>query len=314
MILDRLEMQKHRSSTKNNYLVIWRKFNQFLIRLDWKPNLWEKRTALFCAYLVDNGFKSATVKSYVSAIKSVLKSDGYMWDDRILLLDSIIRACRLINDRVYQRRPIQKGLLELILFEIERLFTDQYYLEIMFKAMFSLSYYGLLWVGELAAENIAYKSNHAVRAANVHVGQNKPKIMVVLYSSKTHGLESLPQKIKIAGVGSNGSGSSRYEEYLCKTHFCPFAIVQEYMRLLGDYDDANEQFFVFKHGVLVRPAHVRQILKLCLDNIGLHSSLYDMHSTRAGRAIDLVKAGFLVSEVKVFGRWRSNAVYHYLKN
>ena len=112
LILDRLEMQKHRSSTRATYLQVWHKFNQFVIRLDRKPNSWEKRTALFCAYLVENKYKSATIKSYVSAIKSVLKSDGYPWDENLLLLDTITKACRLINDCVYIRCPIQKGLLE----------------------------------------------------------------------------------------------------------------------------------------------------------------------------------------------------------
>ena len=302
-------MQKHRNTTKGNYLQIWRKFNQVIIRLDVKPNSWEKRMALFCAYLVDQGFKSSTVKSYVSAIKSVLKSDGYRWDDEILLLDSITKACRLINDKVYIRMPIQKGLLELILFEVERIFQQQYYLEIMFKAAFMLGYYGLLCIGEMTAEEGIFKPDHAVRACDVHVGQNKPKIMVVLYTSKTHGEESLPQKIKITASSVEGR-----EQYLCKTHFCPFNIVREYMRIRGTYDTVDEQFFVFQQRIPVKPGHLRKVLRTCLINLNLEATNYDMHSWHAGCALDLIKAGFLVAEVKVFGRWKSSAVYKYLKH
>ena len=79
---------------------------QLVIRLDFKPKLWENKVALFCAYLVDNGRKSATIKLYISAIKSVLKSDGYEWDDTIVLMNSLTKACKLVNDRVYMRLPV----------------------------------------------------------------------------------------------------------------------------------------------------------------------------------------------------------------
>ena len=93
LILDRLKASKNKASSRGNYLQIWRKFNQFVIRLDVKPDRWEWRVALFCAYLVENGYKSATVKSYVSAIKSILACDGYAWDGELLLLDAITKAC-----------------------------------------------------------------------------------------------------------------------------------------------------------------------------------------------------------------------------
>ena len=51
---------------------IWRQFNNFVISLDVKPDSWEARTTLYIAYLIDNGKQSASVKSYVSAIKKLL--------------------------------------------------------------------------------------------------------------------------------------------------------------------------------------------------------------------------------------------------
>ena len=196
-ILEKLKASKNRASTKRNYLQIWRKFNQFVIRLDWRPPTWERRTAMFCAYLVDRGIKSTTLRSYVSAIKNVLRTDGYEWNDGLLLLDTITKAYRIINDRVYVRMPIQKGLLEQILFEVGRIFKDYEYHELLFKAIFLMSYYGFLRMCEVAAEKGEFHLNHALKVKDIHVRQNKPKIMLMLYTSKTHGLESRPQKIKI---------------------------------------------------------------------------------------------------------------------
>ena len=61
--------------------------------------------------------QSATVKSYVSAIKAILKADKYEWDEQKVLLSSLTKAYKLTNDVLDCRLPIQKGLLEMILFE-----------------------------------------------------------------------------------------------------------------------------------------------------------------------------------------------------
>ena len=183
LIIDKLIGQSQRNSTSNNYLRIWRQFNKFVINLDKKPNTWEDRVTLFIAHKIDQGMQSSTVKSYVSAIKKLLVDDGYPWDDQKVLLGSLTKACKIVNDKVHTRLPIQCSLLEMILFEVQRLFDakGQWYLEIMYKALFALSYYGMMRVCEVTQVT---QTNHTVKAKDVHSALNKDKIMLVLYSSK----------------------------------------------------------------------------------------------------------------------------------
>ena len=197
-MLEKLKNNQTRESTSNNYLMIWRKLNKFLLSLDNKLICsWEEKTALFGAYLVDCGVQSSTLKSYFSAIKHILKLDGYKWDEGKVLLSALVRGCRLVNDKVKTRLPIQKGLLEMLLFEIKRKYngvSPQPYLTVLYQAIFCLAYYGMLRVGELSL------GSHTIKACNIHVGNNKDKILIVLYSSKTHGVESRPQKVKISAI------------------------------------------------------------------------------------------------------------------
>ena len=126
---------------------------------------------------MDGGIQSSTLKSYFSAIKYILKQDGYPWNDNKAILSSLVRGCKMENDKVKVRLPIQKGLLEMLLFELERVYNSQNiqpYLEQMYKAMFCLAYYGMLRVGELT------QSPHVVKVCNIHLGNNKDKILVVL--------------------------------------------------------------------------------------------------------------------------------------
>ena len=144
-ILKDLRMKTTRCSTARNYYGIWRKFNQFLIKLDDRPFTWERRVALYGAYLVSKGTQSSTIKSYFSAIKRIL-FDGinYQFSDNNMLLASIAKACHFKNDKVQTRLPITKNLLEQILFEVEQMFHTQVYLSILFKAVFTISFMGYL--------------------------------------------------------------------------------------------------------------------------------------------------------------------------
>ena len=196
-VVDRLQCTQTRASTKANYTQIWKQFNKFLIKLDVIPSSWEKRALLFSAHLVECGVKSSTIRCYISAIKHLVKMDNYEWNDCSMLLNSVTRACRIINDKVYQRFPINIGLLEVLLFEINRVFAEQSYLRTLYKSIFCVAYYGLLRISEVADRREVSASKHAIKAVNVHLGLNKDKILLVLFSSKTHGEESHPQQIKI---------------------------------------------------------------------------------------------------------------------
>ena len=200
-ILENLKNGGHRNTTNHTYYGVWKNFNKFLIRLDEKLQTWEERVVLYIAYLVHNGYQSSTVKSYISAIKAVLLKDGYKIDIDKALISSITSSCRLQNDRVLIRLPIRSNLLENILFQVQRKFKTQPYLEMLYKVIFLLQYYGLMRIGELV---ISTTDKHTLRAANIHAADNKEKLLIILYSSKTHGHYSRPQQIKITSLDNKG--------------------------------------------------------------------------------------------------------------
>ena len=110
------------------------------------------------------------------------------------MLHSLTLACKARNDSVTTCLPIHCSLLEMILFEIERVYKQQPYLVILFQALIALGYYGLFHIGELTL------SKHCVKAHNVHSTVNKNKLLIILYSSKTHDQSCRPQKVKISAV------------------------------------------------------------------------------------------------------------------
>ena len=224
-----------------------------------------------------------------------------MWDSKKVMLTTITKSCKIINDRVFVRLPIRSRLLDEILFELERCFggpQPQPYLEKLYKAAFSIAYYGLMHVGELTT------GSHTVKAKDVHVGWNKDKILLVLHSSKTHGKESHSQKIKIQAID---------QELLRKKLFCHFQLALDYMCMRGIYEHEGKPFFIFADRSPVNPTHFRNVLKKQLNRLNLDSSLYNCHSLRIGRATDMADFGYSFSEIQQKGRWKSSAMFCYLK-
>ena len=284
------------------YRSVWKKFNAFLIKLDVIPRFWEDRTTLFVGHLIELGMQSSTVKSYVSAIKRIVSNDGYKWQHGRILLSSLTRACKLKNDCVKMQLPIHCGLLELILFELKRFYVKQPYLISMYSALFILGYYGLLRVGELE------DSPHVIKAKDVHLAINKKKLLIVLHLSKTHGKGARPQKIKITSNNIEKSGCYQ------KRHFCPFQVIGHYIKIRQPgYIWDEEPFFVFSDRHPVTAEQSRTLLRKLLNNMGLQSELYDMHSLRIGRTSDLIKYSYPIDEVRRMGRWQSNTVFKYIR-
>ena len=302
---DDLQNSKHRPSTKENYHGVWRTFNAFVIMLDKIPSSWEERTSLYCTYLIRvKGLQSSTVKSYVSAIKDKLVSDGYQWSDEKVLLSSLTKACKIENDELCDRLPIQKSLMEMIIFEMERIYPSQIkntrlYEEILFKCLYAITYYGLFRVSEVT------KSDHVVKAVDVLKTNDGKKFLFILRSSKTHDKRHRPQKIRIEPNTNKKPRSGKF--------FCPVQLTIEYLEVRPLIHDTQEQFFIFRDGSPVTATQMRSTLKLALRNLHLDPDLYDTHSFRIGRATDLQKLNTPVDTIKALGRWKSNAVYNYLR-
>ena len=201
----------------------------------------------------------------------MLITDGYKWDDSLTLLETITKACKILNDTVYNRFPIHIALLEMILFEIQRMFLKDLYLEIMYKTLFIISYYGMLRISEITTDTSPHALDHAIKAVNVHVGQNKPKMLLVLYSSKTHNKEFRPQKVKISAM-------DQIQYLRKKRHFCPFNLLHQYIMLRGEINDENENLFVFRHKVVIPPATIRRTLKTAIRQIGVDETVFNFHS------------------------------------
>ena len=184
--------------------------------------------------------------------------------------------------------------------------------------MLSTAYVGLFWVCEIAKSPY---NNHVVKAADVHIGTNKNQIMFVLHTSKTHWSDTKPQIIKISSMEFTGDGKKvkklkkKGNDQIMGLAFCPFELLKDFVNCRGRRRDDSEQFFVFSDGSPVTTNNFRLLLKSVLEHLGLDAHLYSGISLRSGRAGDLVDdLKFSIETVKKLGRWKSNAVFTFIRS
>ena len=274
-----LVCRKNKPSTRQNYHGIWNAFNKFLLKLDWIPDTWEEKTSIYCTYLVEvKGVQSSTLKSYLSAIKTTLKADGYKWNEDLIWFHALTKACQLQNDHVTNRFPIKQKFLECILFEVWRYFTQKgsvvdLYNRTMYTSAFANAYYGMLRIGEIT------ESEHVLKAVDVHTAKKNgsTKLKLILRSSKTHTKGMRPQEIEI-----------KQNPTSC---FCPVKETLNYISIRPGYRSENDQFYIYSDGSPLTSDDFRDLLKSTISTLELNPKNYDTHSFRIGRATDLFKQG-----------------------
>ena len=160
----------------------------------------------------------------------------------MFLIQSLMKACKLINDQVNRHLQIQKDLLHALLRKVHSVYEDssnnQPYLSLLYRTMFSTAYYGMLRVGEIAT------GDHPVLAWDVHIAKNKQKMLFVLRSSKTHWRNDKPQVVKIT---SEMKTCSRAPTKLMK-NFCPFQLLRQFAKARGPYINVTDPFSIFSDG------------------------------------------------------------------
>lgn len=296
-----------RQTTLNKYVEEWRTFNRFLLNgIDKIPNTWEDRLVVYVTFLVDTGKQSATIKSYISAIKKMMSFEDINYNHIQAKLKALIKSAKLQNDKVKMRFPINRKMLHAILDKIDEVYLGrgQPYLASLYRAMCALGYHALLRVGEMA------KGDHPVLVKDVSSNVAKQKIQVILRTSKTYGLGTYPKVVTVP-FKSNAMRPYNIEK---ENRYSPFLIIRNYGKFIRPKAlSLNEPYFVFQDRSPVKPEQFRKMLKKMIDLLNVNSQYYNTHSLRIGGANDLEKWGATVDQIKKWGRWLTGAVWKYFR-
>lgn len=247
----------------------------------------------YVSLLFKQNLQGSTIKVYLSAIRHehIRKDYPSPLDGGRLAL--VLRAAVAMSDSPNRKLPIKYTLLRLICGEASKRFDGT-----MLRAAMCLAYFGCLRSGELCLpDNTDFDPEINLAVRNVIFNDAENYFVLFLSRSKTDR--------KNEGVSINVGCSN--------SDTCAYCYMKCYLdtRILAHPLDP---LFVDPYGNVLSKSNFVSSVRMLLSMCGKNPSLYSGHSFRAGAATDASDKEFHSHDIKLLGRWASNAFNIYLRN
>jgi len=241
----------------------------------------------FISFLHINGYASATIITYISALGFHHKILGAPDPMSHFLVRTQLKSlskgspgdCRL---------PVTKPILLQVLDVLPESLGPGF-AACLLSAAFTLAFKACLRLSEYAAPTKV--CNHTLQVSDIFFSDCK---LIVLFSSFKH--SSGPARVEISDSWFG--------------HRSFFEIVKSYLQMRPT---GPGPLFIFPDGVPVPRTFFTKHLRSCISRLGYDVGHFSSHSLRIGGATQLVLDGMTVLQVQNFGRWRSTAFYDYIR-
>lgn len=250
--------------------------------------------ALFISYLYSLKYASSSVTTYVSAIGYVHKLAGVHDPTETSIIIQLLKGYRKLAPVRDVRLPITLPLLRQVIQSLE-FTTSSAYQKRLLSALCSLAFFSFLRIGELTTST-GQHDNLIMLSQLDRLIDRQGKVQALqlsLYQYK-HSNPGQPFVIYI------------YPENIC----CPVQLILDYISLRGY---TQGPLFCWPDGRPISRAYFIEQLNAALKFNNLDSSLYKAHSFRIVAASWAAAKGFSDSQIRLLGRWKSNAFLRYIR-
>jgi len=247
----------------------------------------------FVASCFEKGFSPATISTYCSGISFYHKINAWSDPTDTFIITKMLEGCRRSRNCSDDRAPISKELLDSILKVLPDVCYDNYECK-LFSAAYTLAYFGLLRVGELAFTTAA-QSDRPLQYKDIGFNPDRSIMLVCIRKSKTN-QRGMPTKLQIA---------SSIEDSIC----CIKAMVGYLQVRQAD----QGYLFCHQNKKPLSRYQFASVLSKCIKALGLPCMKYKTHSFRIGRATELATSGVSMETIKLMGRWTSNVYSKYIR-
>jgi hypothetical protein len=259
-------------------------------------NVPEQVLLMYIAYMNERHLKHSTMLVYLAAVRSLHIQAG---------LGDPLEGCLRVNLAL---KAVQRGcappkrklpITRDILLSMGSILSNTFDHRMLWSA-FNLAYFGLLRAAEFCVTNPPFSPKLNLTTSDVKLFSEPPPsyMSVHIKQSKT----DTASKGVYLYIGCSGHA------------LCAVCSLKHYMDCTPVHENsADMPLFRFQDGqVLTRQLLVLHLHKF-LNAIGIDPSQYSGHSFRAGGATDCALSGMGDWEIKLAGRWTSDAYQRYVR-
>ncbi|XP_054832315.1 integrase/recombinase xerD homolog [Eublepharis macularius] len=247
----------------------------------------------YLAYLRALGRAPSTMRGDLAAISFFSKALGFEDPcDCFAARRAVEGWRRLAPPPPDKRRPITLPILREITLRTKDICWSEFE-AILFRAAFSLAFFGALRVGELVCASREDTSGRALQVGDVSWGRGG--LTINIRRSKTDQL---------------GRGASIFLRPAAIAAVCPVRALEEYLALRPS---GPAPLLVHADCSPVSRFQFAAVLRACLAAAGLPQTEFGTHSFRIGAATSASEWGLASSQIQAIGRWRSSAYRTYVR-
>ena len=247
------------------------------------------QVALFVSYLHKHGYSPSSIVSYTSAIGYVHRISNFTDPTSAVLVQKLLSACLKLKPTVDPRLPITIIILQQIILALNTTVPSFSHRKLL-KAMFIVAFFGLMRVGEITM------STDKVVPLELKQLRLSPTQAIITITKFKHNKSMRPVDIPLPRQ--------------LITLICPVEALQDYLSYRGlkpgplftlsGLSPVPRQFFI---------KHLRNALSFC----GYPLERYKSHSFRIGGASYYADLGFSDAQLRLLGRWGSDAFLVYIR-
>lgn len=289
-----------RARTRRVYDSAQKRFLKFCERYGLVPvPATEQTLLLYVSYLFLEGLKSSSVRVYLSGLRSMHVVEGYENPlEGKLQLQLALRALDINSEPPKQKLPITFKLLSGFAKYVSHSFSSR-----LLWAAITLAYFGCLRAGELTiGDRECFDCSRHLTINDVRfdvTSEGNSFMAVLLKKSKT---DYLNRGVHIY-VGCTGQS------------VCAVCAMQQYLACRRQEGSILPQspLFQFPDGTVLTKSIFVDQTKFLLSCLGIPPRQFSGHSYRIGCATSAAASGFRDYEIKLLGRWSSEAYQRYVR-
>jgi len=281
------------ANTKSAYESALRDFDKFRCHMslskDWPVAL--GHIAQYIANLSLLGRSPSTVAVHMSAISREHKILGMSDPTNHFLIQKLMYGLRRSVKRCDTRAPITVEILQQLPKALDAICFSNYEAE-LFKAAFSLAFFGFLRVGEMVFTTMA-NMDRPLKVDDVSVHS-----------------EFMEVTIRLSKTDQNGHGITLRLPQIQQVGICPVQAMRRYLRVRS-----KRGVYLFQHfdGKWVTRSQFTKVLTKALRFLHLNTAQFKAHSFRIGAATAAAIQGVSKDNIQGWGRWSSNAYQRYIR-
>ena len=283
-------------SSMQLYRRAWTLFRESLQHLHLSPSvqvvlpLSVNHIAIFVSHLYSQGYAPTSIISYSSAIGYVHRVSGWPDPSSDAVIQKLIAGAIKIRPPLPPRLPITLILLYRIMEGVDAI-VPHYYHRLLLKSMFTVAFFGLMRMGE-----VTVSKHHQVSLFLSQITLSSTQIIISIKHFK-HNSSLKPVDIPLLRQTNS--------------QICPLYHMSQYLLVRGFQPGP---LFAFPSNSPVPRAFFAKQLKLLLTFSGMDTSRYKGHSFRIGGASYLADMGYTDSQIRLIGRWETNAFIRYIRS